>query len=125
MNRVGTGPQSARSRRSTPRKLDRRGPRVVSRTPDAGARGVRRNANIKVVFNEPMVAMTSQAVVLKVAGGRRIRAEVTYNAAARRMVINPRRPLRANTRYHVRLTRKIRDASGNRLTAQGWSFTTR
>ena len=59
---------SARSRRSTPRKLDRRGPRVVSHTPDAGANGVRRNANIKVVFNEPMASMTSQAVVLKVAG---------------------------------------------------------
>jgi FtsP/CotA-like multicopper oxidase with cupredoxin domain len=125
MNRVGTGPQSARSRRSTPRKLDRRGPRVVSRTPDAGATGVRRNAKIKVVFNEAMRGMTSQAVVLKVAGGRRIRADVTYNAAARRMVINPRRPLRADTRYHVRLTRKIRDASGNRLAAQGWSFKTR
>jgi methionine-rich copper-binding protein CopC len=49
---------------------------------------------------------------------------VTYNGLTRTATLNPTANLAVNTRYTVRLTNAITDATGNRLAATTWSFTT-
>jgi spore coat protein A, manganese oxidase len=125
INDAGSGRQSVRSRAVTPRAVDRRRPRVLERTPEVDATGVRPRTNISLRFSEPMADIPANAIRLRVAGGVSVPVDVRYRPAERRLVVNPRRPLKPGTRYTVRLTRKIRDAAGNRLRAEGWSFTTR
>jgi FtsP/CotA-like multicopper oxidase with cupredoxin domain len=125
INDAGQGPLSARSRKVTPRVPDQRRPRIVARTPDLEATGVRRSAKVSITLSEPVTGVSSSSVLLRVAGGLRVPADVTYHNAGRRIVLEPRRPLKAGTRYSVRITKAIRDASGNRVVPEKWSFTTR
>ncbi|HEX2175837.1 MAG TPA: multicopper oxidase domain-containing protein [Nocardioidaceae bacterium] len=125
INDAGAGPQSGRSRGVTPRVLDRRRPRVVARTPDVGATRVNPRRNISILLSEAVTGVPTGAVVLREAGGRRVPVDLDYRDGGRRIVVNPRRPLKRDTRYVVRVSRRIRDASGNRLRADRWSFTTR
>jgi FtsP/CotA-like multicopper oxidase with cupredoxin domain len=125
-NDAGTGRQSRRSRPVRARERDRRRPRVVARTPDAGATAVRPQANISIALSEPVKDVPAGSVVLAVAGGgRRLGVDLRLRDGGRRIVLNPRQPLRPGTRCTVRVTRRIRDAAGNRLHADRWSFTTR
>ena len=124
-NDAGSGRQSVRSRPVTPRALDRRRPRVVERTPEAGATAVGPRTNISLRFSEALADVPADAVTLREAGGSFVPVDVHYRAAQRRIVVNPRRPLKPNTRYTVRVTRKVRDAAGNRVAPERWSFTTR
>jgi FtsP/CotA-like multicopper oxidase with cupredoxin domain len=128
VNAAGSGPQSEHS---VPVVVGEagiegvgRGPRVVVRGPGPDARGVRRERTIRARFNEPVRGVSERTVRLRRVGGGRVRARVHYDARARRVRIEPLRPLAPEATYVVRLGRGIRDAAGNRLTPTSWRFTT-
>jgi FtsP/CotA-like multicopper oxidase with cupredoxin domain len=125
INDAGQGMQSRRSRRVRPRPADRRAPLVVDSDPSPGDTRVKTDREIRIRLSEACVGVNAASVRIRAAGGGRVRARVGYDAKSHRIEVTPRRPLKAGTRYQVRLSRRIRDASGNRIRPVAWSFTTR
>lgn len=106
---------------------DTTGPRVVSRTPAAGARRVPRTAPVEVAFSEAVLGVSRATFTLTdLRTGRRVRARVVR--VGPRWRLDPRSPLAAGTRHRVRLAGgagAIRDRAGNPLAEVRWAFTTR
>jgi hypothetical protein len=120
---------SASGRESAPLVVttDRRGrrrPRVLRRTPGPGAEGVRRRADVRIWFDEPVRGVSARTVRLRRVGGRGVPARVTYHPRTHKVSVRPRRPLAPGARYRVRLTGALRDGSGKRLRPMVWKFTT-
>ncbi|MDQ1622400.1 MAG: hypothetical protein QOH19_818, partial [Actinomycetota bacterium] len=99
-------------------------PTVTVRTPASNATNVAANANVSAVFSEAVTGINGTNVQLVPPTGPAVPAAVTYNDATRTATLNPNANLAVNTRYTVRLTDGITDATGNRLAATTWSFTT-
>lgn len=123
VNAAGTGPESARCEPVTTGRIGRR-PRVVERTPRPRATGVGQRTNVTARFNEPVTGVSPRTVRLRRTRGSRVPAAVGYDPSTQRVTINPRRRLAPDTSYTVRLTRGIRDTTGNRLRPVVWRFTT-
>jgi hypothetical protein len=104
---------------------DTTAPRISSRSPQAGATGVSRTANVVVTFNEAVTGTTSSSnFLVRRVGGSAFAAAITYNATTRTATLNPSVTLPAGTQIEVVLTTGIRDTAGNRLAATTWRFTT-
>lgn len=103
-------------------------PRVVARTPAAGARIASRRADIGVRFNERMRGVdTSTFKLTDLATGRGVRAEVE-RLSRHHFVLDPRRALAAHHRFRVRLrggADGITDRDGIELETRTWKFRTR
>ena len=102
----------------TPAGPDRRAPRVVTFRPSDDAKRVRVGANATVRFSEPVrtASIKRTTVRLQRAGSKgSVRAALHYDANRAQVVINPRSPLRARTRYRLVVTSGVRDIAGNRL----------
>ena len=80
---------------------------------------------MSVTFSEGVVGVGRASFALINARTRvPVAATVRYDRTARRAVLVPVKALAADTRYVVRLTSGIKDASGNRMTPLSWVFTT-
>jgi hypothetical protein len=104
-----------------------------SRTPAHNATGVNPATDVTATFSEavtPSSVTTATATVRTRSDtgtlGPVVSAVVTYDAAARRVTINPNADLASSQRYQANLTSGITDLAGNRLssTNASWTFTT-
>jgi hypothetical protein len=100
------------------------GPSVTGRTPALNATGIAVNANVSAVFSEAVNGVSGSTVQLISPNGRTVSAAVSYNKVNRTVTLNPKANLAVKTRYKVQLTNRITDATGNRLVATSWNFTT-
>jgi hypothetical protein len=108
-------------------------PTVTATSPESGATGVGRSANVTVTLSEPMdpATINTSTVLLRTPAGATVPALVTYSASNRRAILNPNSALAARTTYTV-LVRggtadpRVKDEAGNALAAdRSWSYTTR
>ena len=116
---------------------DTTAPTVTSVGPANNATGVGLVANIGARFSEAMRAAsvsTNTVTLFKAGTTTKIGAAVSYDAAAKRALLNPNANLKPKTRYRAVVTTGARDLSGNGLDqdpgAAGnqpkvWFFTTR
>lgn len=100
------------------------GPDVVAVSPKRNARNVSTKADVTVTFDGAVTGADEQSVVLK-AGARRVAATVKPSDGGKTITVDPNRALAPGTKYTVVLTAGIKDASGDALAPQSWSFTTR
>ena len=129
-------PTAAPTSTPTP-DVDTTHPRVSSKRPMARATGVRRGVDVIAVLDEratPGTVTRANAYLVRTGSARRVRANLTWNPATLRLVIDPLHRLRARTTYRVVVTTKIADLAGNRLDQDPatvglqrstWRFTTR
>jgi len=98
-------------------------------TPQSGATGVARAANIVANFSEPITGVSITSVVLtNTASGAVIPSARTLNGPANRVTINPNNSLARNTQFTVTLVggpTALRAVTGGvPLVTTGWKFTT-
>jgi hypothetical protein len=118
--------------------VDTVNPRVTSTVPLANAKGVAPGANITATFSEAMDASTINDTTVKLfkAGTTNlIPAVVTYDATAKKAILDPGANLRRGTKYKAAVTTGAKDLAGNQLDQdqdpsnglqqKGWSFTIR
>ncbi|HEX8065136.1 MAG TPA: Ig-like domain-containing protein [Thermoleophilaceae bacterium] len=105
---------------------DYKRPRVRRRSPGPGAK-VSRKAQVVVTFSEAMDNVSSRTLDLLAPGGGQVSARVTYSKSKRQARLVPKRPLRARTRYVVKIGRTIVDMGDNELASSDrtWRFSTR
>ena len=104
-------------------------PTVTARAPAINAVNVNRDANVTANFSENVVGTSvTTATITRVSNGAVQVATVTYNAATRRVTINPVDRLRKGTQFRVTLTggpAAIRSSTtGIPLATVTWLFTT-
>jgi subtilisin family serine protease len=123
---------------------DTTAPRVTSTVPKATATGVAPGANITATFSEAMDASTTDGdpstingttfKLFKAGTTNLIPAVVTYDASAKKVILNPNANLQRGTRYKAAVTTGAEDLAGNQLDQdsslsglqqKGWSFKTR
>lgn len=104
-------------------------PTVTAVSPASRATRVSTSANVLATFSEPMHASTiTRTTVRLVRRGttRAVPAVVSYDASARRAILNPSGALARGATYTATVTTRARDLAGNPLAAaRSWSFTTR
>jgi subtilisin family serine protease len=101
-------------------------PRIVSRSPAAGATRVQGGTTVRIAFSEPVTGVSWRTLRLRNAEtGRWVTARVTYSDASHSATIDPVLRMYGDTTYEVVVLRGIRDIAGNRLPAADWSFRTR
>jgi subtilisin family serine protease len=119
-------------------------PRVTSTVPKATATGVAPGANITATFSEAMDAVTTDGdpstidgttfKLFKAGTTNLIGAVVTYDATAKKAILNPNANLQRGTRYKAAVTTGAQDLAGNGLDQdsslsglqqKGWSFKTK
>lgn len=103
------------------------GPRpvVTAKSPAANATGVSRTANVTATISEGVTGVANGTFALRnAATGALVSYAVGYNATTRVATLNPNVTLAANTRYTATISASIKDAGGNPLSGQSWSFTT-
>jgi hypothetical protein len=103
---------------------DAGGPIVSAQTPAPGAKRVRTTKQVSVTFSKDVTGVDTQSFSLQGPRGRAVRATVHYDSASRTAVLTPSAELADTTRYTVRLTSAIADASAAGLSPTEWSFTT-
>jgi hypothetical protein len=104
-------------------------PEVVSRVPRAGATGVNRATDVRVVFSETVRGVNDATFTLThIRTDSDVAASVFRNGSSRHWVLDPARTLRRGTRYVVTLSggrTAIRSLDGAPLRFTTWSFRTR
>jgi hypothetical protein len=103
------------------------GPRpvVTAKSPAANATVVSRTANVTATISEGVTGVANGTFALRnAATGALVSYAVSYNATTRVATLNPNVTLAANTRYTATISASIKDAGGNPLSGQSWSFTT-
>jgi methionine-rich copper-binding protein CopC len=111
-------------------------PSVTNRRPRRNTHSASTRAHVSISFSDRMFELTSKTVKLVAPDGRSVSTKLALTtngkksgaaAGATRVVLTPRRRLRARTRYKVRLSRDLRDFGGNALPASAltWSFVTK
>ncbi|MBI4604567.1 MAG: Ig-like domain-containing protein [Planctomycetes bacterium] len=97
---------------------DSTAPAVVAVGPPAGTTGVPLNAQVLVLFSEPMDPVSFDAAALTVsAGGNAVAGAVSLASGNTQAIWMPRLPLAAGTLHNVSLAGTVRDAAGNALGA--------
>ena len=93
---------------------DTTGPNSKKFKPAKNATGVKPTAKVKVLPVEALApaSVTKASVVLKIKGGTKIKAKVTYDATKRLITLTPKKSLRKGT-YQVTITTKVTDPAGN------------
>jgi Big-like domain-containing protein len=101
-------------------------PSVRKRLPGPGGH-TSTKGKVVVTFSEQMANVTASTLDLLGPGGKKVPALVTYDRAKRRAVLTPKKPLRARTKYIVKLGRTIVDNGNNQLPSKQltWTFRTR
>jgi CSLREA domain-containing protein len=121
---------------STPRTVtDAKAPALKSVSPAQNATGVSPSANLSATFSEAMNPSTinTSTVTLEKAGVK-VGTSVTYDAANKRAVLNPRTNLKLGATYVATVTTGAKDLAGNALDQdqslagkqpKSWKFTIR
>ncbi|MCW2804509.1 MAG: heme peroxidase [Propionibacteriaceae bacterium] len=103
-------------------------PIMGTRSPAAGAVGIRRNSNVTANFSEAITGFNATTVRLTSATtGAVISGQVLFNTSSRVLTLDPGVTLASNTRYRVTITggaTAVRDLAGNPMSTQTWTFTT-
>ena len=109
----------------TPTFVDDVAPRVIGRSPAAGAVNVSRHLTATVRFDEPVTGVSSTSVRLRdtVTGGV-VPATVTYDGSRNEARASVASTLAAERVYRLELTSAISDTTGHALVATSWTFTT-
>ncbi|MDH2414196.1 DUF4082 domain-containing protein [Nocardioides sp. CER19] len=90
------------------------GPRVVRVQPGHALAKV--TTTVQVTFSEPLRSSTLTTATVRLVGpDGRVATRLSYAAAQRRVVLDPRRRLRPGTRYRVEVSTRVRDTAGRRL----------
>lgn len=101
---------------------------IIERSPSANAKDVDVDTEISIRFSQNMnqSTLTTANIYLRKANSTRdIAAALSYNSSRRTVTLKLASPLDYNTEYTVYVTNKVRDTSGNSLTAVNWSFKTK
>lgn len=126
---VASGPKSV--------TVDTTKPKVVGAGPTAGSREVSPGAKVTAAFSEPMAPGTVDDAtfgLVRKGTTRAVPAEVTYNAATGKAVLDPTRSLKRGAVYRATVTTGAQDLAGNGLDQvpnragdqqKAWSFTVR
>jgi CSLREA domain-containing protein len=116
---TATDPAGNTSEFSAPKTVtDAIAPTVNSTSPAAGATGVSPSVNVSAVFSEAMNPSTinTATVTLKRAGTTiKVGATVTYDATAKRAILNPKTNLKPGATYVATVTSGTKDVAGNAL----------
>jgi hypothetical protein len=103
-------------------------PKIISRYPTDGQHNVKINSDIVVTFNKHMdeTTITKDTFIVKKDGTAvNIKAEEINLLVENQAIFKPVDDLEKNTKYIVKLTREVKDKSGNKmLSDEIWSFTT-
>ena len=104
-------------------------PLVISTIPISNASGVNITANIQITFNEAMDGDTFNGTTVQLSdGASNLATAISYNSAARAVIIDPVVNLSYNTTYTATIQGGeggVADLAGNPLAADySWSFTT-
>ncbi|WP_068403356.1 Ig-like domain-containing protein [Kribbia dieselivorans] len=105
-------------------------PKVSSRYPSSGAKGISRTPSIRVTFNETVRDVTSTRIKLQTKSGKAVSARLTKSTQRKNTwYLKPTRKLGASTTYRVRVSGSslsgIRDRQDTPLKTTSWTFTTR
>jgi hypothetical protein len=131
------GPGGSERCHGAPGSQDTTPPRVTSTVPGANFTGVAPGANITATFSEAMNANSINGTTVKLfrAGTTTvIGAVVSYDATAKKAILNPKSNLRLGTKYKAVVTTGATDLAGNRLDQnsslsglqqKAWTFTIR
>jgi subtilisin family serine protease len=104
--------------------LDLTVPRIVSRTPGAGASNVSRASNVKVRFSESVTATSSNVRLRNLHTGLIVRVVFKWSSSTKTVTLDPRLLMYPHTRYRVEVLSSLYDRGGNRVKATSWTFTT-
>jgi CSLREA domain-containing protein len=104
-------------------------PTVISVSPAENATGVPRNTNVSATFSEDMdeASVETSGVVKLVKQGQSnvLATSVTYDAATRKVTLDPSTNLEPGTAYAAAVTTGAKDLAGNAMAAdKTWTFTT-
>ena len=110
-------------------KVDTVKPTVTTVSPASSATGISPGANVLATFSEAMRASTLTTTSVKLIRRRTTRpvaATVTYDAARRRVTLNPKSALLRGATYAATVTTGAKDPAGNPLASnKTWSFRVR
>jgi hypothetical protein len=101
---------------------DTTAPTITSRTPASGATGISAGTTITATFSEPIQSGTA-GVSVKDSGGAAVGGSTAYDSSTRTVTFTPSSALTASSSYSVTVS-GAKDAAGNVMTADTWSFTT-
>lgn len=114
--RSGAGGAPVLTRYTVP---PRRRPRVIRTAPGRGKTDVPLNANIVIVFSEPVAAATLSSSVQLLRGGNAVTGAVhLLEGATAAAVFEPSSLLEANAAYQLVVTEGVRDLQGDALEAR-------
>ena len=90
------------------------------------ASGVKTSPKVTFVASEALIKSTvTKRTVKLTAGGKTVKAKVSYKAGSKKVVLKPKKALAPGTKYKVKISKKVTDVAGNSLATKGWKFTTR
>ena len=103
-------------------------PTVTAKTPAAGATGVSVGTSttptpITATFSQAVTGVSGASFTLK-QGTTNVSATVSYDATTHQAKLTPAAPLTRDRSYTLSLTSAIKNAAGQPLVAQSWSFIT-
>jgi hypothetical protein len=106
--------------------VDVTAPSIISRGPGRGATRIDRDRSVRIRFSEPIRGISATTLrLVDLRTGRTVRVRTRrYDVASRTVTLDPYYRLAARTTYRVVIRAGIRDAAGNRLPAQTWTFRT-
>ena len=106
--------------------LDTKAPKAKKLTPKKNATGVKTSTKVTFVASEALIKSTvTKRTVKLTAGGKTVKAKVSYKAGSKKVVLKPKKALAPGTKYKVKISKKVTDVAGNSLATKGWKFTTR
>ncbi|SDC16956.1 Ig-like domain-containing protein [Geodermatophilus telluris] len=102
-------------------------PTVRTRSPADGATAVAPTVNVTATFSEAVLGVDTASFTLTDPSGAVVSATVSRNGTTNQWVLDPAVDLAPDTRFTAALTggpAAVRDAAGNALASQTWSFLT-
>lgn len=108
--------------------VDKTKPKVTGTKPASNATGVVAGSTVGASFSEGMDGATLNKTTFKLVKkgtSRPVVAVVSYKAAEKKAVLDPRTNLQPGATYTATITTGARDLAGNPLVQKTWSFTVR
>ncbi|MBA3524742.1 MAG: Ig-like domain-containing protein [Geodermatophilaceae bacterium] len=100
-------------------------PTAIRQVPAPDTTGVPVGVTVVTTFSEAITGVTNRRVAITdVASATALTSSVTYNAQDLTVTLDPSADLRSDTRYKVKFSPGIKDASGQPLSAFEWEFLT-
>ncbi len=101
--------------------LDATGPHSVKTKPKNKSEGVAVTTAIKIKANEALArtSVNKRTVILKLKGGSKVLAKVSYNSAKHQIVLTPKSDLKSGQTYRVKVKTSVKDLVGH-----GWDEST-